>query len=80
MFFICSFRILRESEHDPLVPRPNPSLPCCLAARTPQKIPPPGGPIPNTPCCKLTLDKELKLDPEASFRDNPKPETLRPKP
>ena len=50
--------------------RPKPSLPCCLAKKNPEFWPRSRSPPPHTPCCKLTLDKKLELDPKASFRDN----------
>ena len=39
---------------------------------TPQKMTAHRGPNPHTPCCKLTLDKKLKLVPKAGFHDKAK--------
>ena len=64
VFFTTSLRVGKR----PPESCPKPAVPCTLAEKSGIFDHEPEGP-PHTPCCKLTLDKKLKLEPEASFRD-----------
>ena len=75
---MCSFRVLYGSDKvfcralgvGKRPPTHARKRPCPALKANPQKMTTHGGSHPDTSCCKLTLDKKLKLDPEATFRDS----------